>query len=133
MSNTIFWIQFDISFLKPVLDKEFEILFEPISNVVEGSPDPFYVYGYITIFGVTHDDYEKAISEAKSSLLEEDKFLHYIEHKINVTYLSIIEHKELQQEIYDDDEINEFLIQDPKLPGVYYRSARAFYWDDEED
>ena len=130
MSLSIFWINFDITFKSPISSVKLEeITGKPVA-IVEGTPFGIEVDGYIREYGVTHYRKSSAIAFAKSNLYENDTFLKFIPHKVNVADLFVIEESEIQSEIYDDEDIGDSIIQDPREKGIYYHSGRCFYFED---
>ena len=86
------------------------------------------VYGFIKEFGITASSEE----QAKIMLLDHIQSKGEIaptEIKIKYKHIGQISPEEMQREIFDDQDINDSLLQSPYNEGVWYATGCGFYND----
>jgi len=126
----IFWINVDVAFKEPLLAEYLHSQLEIFGG--EGEPSGDYLLGYIKTFGITNLDQEKA----KSRIIKEIKqqpFMIGIGFDVDFFEVGVIQEEEIEEEIYNDEDIEGAIHQDPRKIGFYYKSGRAFYSDDDEN
>ena len=115
-----YWFTLDITFSPPlkILDENER----PTSGVA---------YGAIVEIGVT--DYSE--QEAQNCALS---FIHEIggwdrsQYSVTFDHVGALDESAVQQEIYEDPDVNESLIQDPSECGVWYKTRFGFYTDEDD-
>ena len=114
---TIYWLSINASFINPWR------IFDESDKATDE-----LAYGFFKEIGITANSEESAKSSLQQHLATVDKIS---PSKINIGYqhVGIISHEEVQKEIYEDNDINDSLLQSPFNEGVLYSSGCGFYND----
>ena len=113
----VFYISLEVTFSEPlhIIDEQC-------------SASAMSVGGYFQEIGITaHDD-----SEARGIIesLVHNEFP-VSECTIRFSRIGIIDSAHIKSEIFDDDDIHDSLIQNPLLPGIWYKTGHAYYYDEQ--
>ena len=118
---TIYWVNIEVNFNHPMdlMDDENRAL-------------PQKVVGFLQEFGCTCEDENKLKQTVKDYLKELD-WMSFPESEVTFDRIGEINPSELSSEIYEDPEIRDALIANPKKEGLWYASGKAFFSDNEEE
>jgi hypothetical protein len=114
---TIHWLIINASFISP-----WKICGERDNEADE------LAYGFFKEMGITANSEESAKSMLLQYLTTLDKISPSL---IDIEYqhVGVISHKDVQREIYEDKDINNYLLQSPYIEGIWYSSGCGFYND----
>lgn len=113
-----FWLTVDVRLLKPR-----RILLEPEMRATLNSD---LIHGAFVELGVTAES-PTAARKAAMSHLSKDPDLSDARHCYAIEHLGLLDETELRSEVFGDPEIAGNLRGDPRHPGVWYQSGKAWY------
>ena len=111
----IYWLNIDVKFTKPM----------PVEDERTSSQK---ACGYMQDLGATYPN-EEALKSAIASFVYQTIDAASVE--INYEYIGIISPDDIQKEIYEDEDVAQSLCSDPIKDGIWYRTGRGFYPDEE--
>ncbi len=117
----IFWINLEIQF-----KEEVSILNAKNDDVLREAQ------GFFQEFGCTDID-EKSAKEQIQNYLRELDWFDASKMKVKFPRIGTIDSRDVDSEIYSDEDINSSLIGEPSLKGLWYISGKAFYSDQLDD
>ena len=112
----IYWVQIDVSL------KQAFFLNDPKSNCNSETE----VQGGILEIGIT--EYSEYL--AKQSIykfIKSHPSFHDLKYAISFDYFGVIEYSSLEEEVYNDKDINDNLLQSPEKCGIWYRTGVGWY------
>ena len=109
----IYWVIVEVNFKEPMIN--------------EGTNESEAV-GFFQTIGCTEDS-ESLMKESIYSYLKESEW--FEAHGAEVEFdISIIEEKDVETEILNDEEINSYILSSPFSKGIWYKSGKAFFHDE---
>ena len=115
----IFWINLEVIF-----SSKMPLLNDQKNEVSSGAT------GFFQEYGCTADD-ENELKEIIHADLNEMEWLDLLKTKISFERIGIISQEEIQSEIYADLDIREALKANPRKKGIWYKSGKAFFTEED--
>ena len=116
----IYWVNIDVKFEEPM----------ELEDEENGVTTYEKIYGYLQNLGATFPS-EKTLKSAIAKLVYEDEYMNEMNVEIIFDYIGIIPPSQVQKEIYKDRDIAYALRSEPMNDGIWYRTGRGFYSDEE--
>ncbi len=116
----IYWLNIDVKFKEPM----------ELEDEEDEKTSYQKIYGYLQNIGATFPN-EKALKAAIANLVYEDEFIDAANAEIIYEYIGVIPPNRVQKEIYKDRDIAHLLRSEPTNDGIWYRTGRGFYSDEE--